>query len=139
MVSGITRTASGLSPDTPKELHVADRPVQQPTTPDCSRGITPSYLEVIKRRQQVKGSPEEISQLLAAGWSRGTNTTYQSAWKRLNGWCSRRRVDPNLRFIQPLLEFLTSLFKEGLHYWTNNTIRSAVSITHDHIEGVPMG
>ena len=30
VVSGITRTASGFSPDTPKEPHVVDSPVQQP-------------------------------------------------------------------------------------------------------------
>ena len=37
------------------------------------------------------------------------------------------------------LEFLTSLYKEGLQYRTINTIRSAVSSTHDHIEGAPIG
>ena len=54
-------------------------------------------------------------------------------------WCSVRQIDPISGSIQPFLEFLTSLFKEGLHYRTINTIRSAVSMTHDHIEGIPMG
>ena len=38
-----------------------------------------------------------------------------------------------------LLEFLTSLFKENLHYRTINMIQSAISVTHNHIEGIPMG
>jgi len=41
--------------------------------------------------------------------------------------------------VKYFLEFLTSLYKEGLQYRTINTIRSAVSTTHDHIEGVPIG
>ena len=77
--------------------------------------------------------------MLEAGWSKGTNTTYQSAWKRWHGWCSRREINPISCTVQPFLEFLTSLFKEGLRYRTINTIRSAISMTHDHIEGIPMG
>ena len=77
--------------------------------------------------------------MLEAGWSKGTNTTYQSAWKRWHGWCSRREINPILCTVQPFLEFLTSLFKEGLHYQTINTIRSAISMTHNHIEEIPIG
>ena len=111
--SAITRIVSGFSPDTPKEPHVIDRPVQQPTPPDCSRAITTSRLEVIKRRQQTEGISEETSQLLAAGWSRGTTTTYQSAWKRWNSWCSGWQINPISCSIQSFLEFLTSIFKGG--------------------------
>ena len=41
--------------------------------------------------------------------------------------------------IQPFLEFITSLFKEGLEYHTINLIRSAVSSTRESIEGTPIG
>ena len=76
----------------------------------------------------------EASQLLEVGWSKGTNTTYQSAWKRWHGWCSRQEINPISCTVQPFLEFLTSLFKEGLHYRIINTIRSAISMTHDHMK-----
>ena len=86
-----------------------------------------------------QGISEETSQLLAAGWSRGTNTTYQSAWKRWNSWCSGWQINPISCSIQSFLEFLTSIFKGGLHYRIINVIWSAISMTHDHIEGIPMG
>ena len=139
MVPSTARSIGGLSPDTAKGPDAADRSVQQPTSLGCNRTITTSRLEVIRHRQQTKGISEEASQLLEARWSKGTNTTYQSAWKRWHGWCSRQEINPISCTVQPFLEFLTSLFKEGLRYRTINTIRSAISMTHDHIEGIPMG
>ena len=41
---------------------------------------TGSRLETIRHRQQAEGISSEASQLLAAGWSRGTNSTYECAW-----------------------------------------------------------
>ena len=38
-----------------------------------------------------------------------------------------------------VLDFLGSLFSEGLQYRSINTIRSAVSVTHPHISGSPIG
>ena len=37
------------------------------------------------------------------------------------------------------MNFLASLFRQGLQHRTVNTIRSAVSVTHDREEGVPLG
>jgi len=41
--------------------------------------------------------------------------------------------------VDHFLELLKSLYKEGLQHRTINTIRSAVSTTHDHIKGVQIG
>jgi len=76
----------------------------------------PSCLETIQHRQQAAGISSEAFQLLAAGWSKGTNTTYESAWRRWDSWCSQRQIDPISCAVQPFLEFLTGLFKEGLEY-----------------------
>ena len=138
VVPSITRTVSGLSPNTPTNSEALVRPIWQATSSDGNRPAITSRLESIRHRQQADGISSEASQLLAAGWSRGTNTTYESAWRRWDSWCSERQVDPISCSIQPFLEFLTSLFKEGLQYRTINTIRSAISMTHNHIEGLPM-
>ena len=37
------------------------------------------------------------------------------------------------------MDFLADLFEQGLEHRTINTIRSAVSMTHKHVEGVPIG
>jgi len=55
------------------------------------------------------------------------------------GWCQGRKVDPVSCGVQPFLDFLTSLFEEGLQYRSINTIRSAVSSTHHAIDGSPIG
>ena len=41
--------------------------------------------------------------------------------------------------IQPFLEFLTTLFREGVQYQSINTIQSAISMTHNQIDRLPMG
>ena len=96
-------------------------------------------LETIRWQNSAAGVSEETSALLLAGWSTGTNSAYQSGWKRWNCWCQRREVDPVLCGVQPFLDFITSLFEEGLEYRTINLIRSAVSSTHGRIEGIPIG
>ena len=125
--------------DYPRQSNAADRPIRQSTSSGCSRTAATSRLEVIRRRQQAEGISREASQLLAARWSKGTNSTYQSAWRRWDSWCSERQIDPISCAVQPFLEFLTSLFQEGLQYRTINTIRSAVSMTHSQIKGTPIG
>ena len=70
----------------------------------------------------IDGISSKALQLLAAGWSRGTNSTYECAWRRWDSWCSERQVDPISCAIQLFLEFLTGLFREGLQYHTINTI-----------------
>jgi len=52
-----------------------------------------SCLEIIQLRQLAVEISEETSHFLAAGWSRGTNTAYQSVWKRWNSWCAEQQVD----------------------------------------------
>ena len=49
-----------------------------------------------------------------------------------------REVDPLSCGIQSFLEFLASLYEEGLQHQSINAIRSAVSMTHRHVEGVPI-
>jgi len=99
----------------------------------------PNGLEAIRHRQVAAGISAETSKLLAAGWSSGTNTAYQSAWKRWNSWYSQQQVNPLPCPIQPFLEFLTGLYEEGLKYHSIDTLRSAISMTHDQIEEIPIG
>jgi len=139
VVSSITGAVSGLSPVASTDTNTLVRPIRPVSPSNDNRAVTVSRLEAIRHRQQAEGISSEASQLLAAGWSRGTNSTYESAWRRWDSWCSERHIDPISCAIQPFLEFLTGLFKEGLQYRTINTIRSAISMTHNHIEGVPIG
>ena len=52
--------------------------------------------------------------------------------------CSKEN-DPVSADVQYFLEFLTSLYDQGLQHQSINTIRSAVSMTHKHVGGSPIG
>ena len=67
------------------------------------------------------------------------NTAYESGWKRWSGWCKRRKVNLISTGVRHFLNLLTSLFQEGLQYCTINSIRSAVSSTHQPLDGAPIG
>ena len=73
MVSSSVGASDGLSPDPPSGPRVADGPLQQPTPTSSGRTVTSSRLETIQHRQLAAGILGETSQLLAAGWSNGTN------------------------------------------------------------------
>ena len=90
VVSGFTRPISRLSSDAPTTTEAFVGPIWQTALSDGNRTATISRLETIKHRQQAEGISSKASQLLAAGWSKSTNSTYESAWKRWDSWCSER-------------------------------------------------
>ena len=49
------------------------------------------------------------------------------------------KIDPFLCHVREFLDFLADLYEEGLEHRTVNSIRSAVSMTHCHVEGVRIG
>ncbi len=55
------------------------------------------------------------------------------------GTCAGRQIDPFSSSVQEFLDFLAGLYDEGLEHRTINSIRSAVSMTHVQVEGVPIG
>ena len=71
---GSTEGADG--PGTPPSV------LEQPET---------TRLENVWRQHAAIGVLQTTSELLLAGWSRGTNKAYQSGWI---GWCQGREIDP---------------------------------------------
>ena len=139
MVCDLVGNADRVPPSSSMSQGLVDGP-GGPTTPTSEpKQIKTSRLEDIRRQHSAAGVSAQTSELLLAGWSRGTNTAYESGWKRWSGWCEERKVNPLSAGIQQFLNFLTSLFQEGLQYRTINSIRSAVSSTHNPLEGNPIG
>ena len=124
-------------PITPsQEKGLAHRPIQQ--IPPNGRSAI-SRLESVRRQHNDMGVSERSSEFIMAGWSTGTNTAYQSAWKRWCSWCAERKIDLLSCGVQPFLDFLADLFEQGLQHRTINLIRSAISMTHQQVEGIPIG
>ena len=118
---------------------VVIRPVQQATPPISERAATASRMEGIRQCHTAAGISGRTSGLILAGWSKATNTAYQSSWGRWNCWCVERGIDPFSCHVSEFLDFLAGLYEEGLEHRTINSIRSAVSMIHCHVEGIPFG
>ena len=73
-------------------------------------------------------SPQEI-------WRGSTEAEYSSAWRKWDGWCLERATDPLSAHLSSILEFLYEEFQAGKQYWTVNTFRSAISMTHTELDG----
>ena len=55
---------------------------------------TSSRLACFKRSCSTVGLPEHVTRLLSASVRKSTNKTYDSSWRKWNGWCDRRQIDP---------------------------------------------
>ena len=62
----------------------------------------------------------------------------QTRWVKWNGWCDARCLNPLWCSVQHFVDSLTELFDSGLQHDTTNVVRSAVSMTHETVEGVPI-
>ena len=135
--SALVPCPAGIISRSPNPPARAQEPTEGSPQPTTTSEITSSCrLESIRQQHASVGVSEQAAELLAAGWSKGTNTAYQSGWRRWHSWCHPREIDPVHCGIQPFLDFL---FKEGLEYRSINVIRSAVSTTHVPLEGSPIG
>ena len=139
VVSNSADHAGGLPDPVTDPQRPADRPVRPASPLNKSQQTSISRLETVRQGYAADGVSAEAAQLLLSGWSKGTNTAYQSAWKKWVSWCVTREVDPLSCSVHPFLDFLAGLFSEGLQYRSINTIRSAVSMTHHQVDGVPLG
>ena len=139
MVSDAPGIDGGFSPSPTTSGGLTEGP-NGPTTPSSmSEQPETDCLASVWKQHTTIGVSRKTSELLLAGWSRGTNKAYQSGWNQWMGWCQRRKVDPISCRVQPFLDFTASLFEEGLQYRSINTIRSAVSSTHHPMDGAPIG
>ena len=140
MVSSPTGVGGGASSPANQVMEPIDRPLRRHSSPDKPREAPVSCVESVRERYTSAGLSQQTADLLVAGWSQGTNTAYESGWRRWTCWCDSSHVDPFSSGIQPFLDFVVgSLFTEGLQYRTVNGIRSAVSMTHNPIENLPIG
>ena len=72
-----------------------------------------SCLETIRETHLAERISERASALIWSGWSKGTNTAYQSGWSI---WCAKRQIDPISGDVQHFLEFLAGLYHQRLQH-----------------------
>lgn len=82
---------------------------------------------------------KEASSLHSQAWRPGTRAAYKSAWGKWVSWCGTQSFDPVHSPLEPIVEFLTVLYKDNKQYRTINTYRSAISKNHALINGQRVG
>ena len=108
--------------------------------PPNQTGVTQSSRVVsIRRSLTAEGISEEASVLILSSWRHRTENAYSSSWRRWEQWCSINGFQPVHSPLNAILEFLTAEFHQGKQYRTINSYRSAISMTHEKIDGVLVG
>ena len=97
-----------LSSVAPSSPGPSERPIREKAPPIASTSAAVGRLESLRGQHLAAGLSERSSKLIRTGWSGGTNTTYQSGWKRWHSWCIERKIDPFSCDIQSFLDFLAS-------------------------------
>ena len=103
----------------------------------AGRPTSVSHMDTIWRGYSAEDISGEVVQLILSGWSKRHKYCIPECLEEVG-----QLVYPTEKGspVYPFLDFLANLFfEECLQYRPINTIRSAVSMTHSHIEGVPMG
>ena len=68
-----------------------------------------------------------------------TATSSRLACFQRSCWCDRPQIDPISAGLNNVLTFLSEQFKNNLQYRTVNVLRSAISSTHQWVDGKPIG
>ena len=103
-------------------------------------GSTPvNRMAHLRKSYTSRGFSHQASDLMLASWRSKTNINYGSSFAKWAFWCQQRGRDPLSGPIEDIVNFLASLFSEGYQYQSMNTYRSAISSTHERVDGVNVG
>ena len=107
--------------------------------PPSRHNMTAGHVGHIRERCQRSHLSETPTNLVWSSWRDKSSKLYDSCFHKWAGWCSERNRDPVYGPKSDVANFLAQLYKDSRHYRSSNSYRSAVSITHDHIDGQPEG
>ena len=109
-------------------------------TPTGSGGSPPaSRMACIRQSYGSKGLSDRVVSIMQKSWRKSTESAYSSVWRQWSSWCDQQQVDPVSAPLNMVLDYLTELYEEGKQYRTINTARSAISMTHDPVDGWKVG
>ena len=84
-------------------------------------------LSNLREQFTCKGISTKTANIMLCSWRQGTKKQYKVFVKRWFQYCGERKISEIQISIATVLDFLTSLFENGLGYSSINTARSALS------------
>ena len=96
-------------------------------------------MQVIGESLTKQGISAEATKIILKSWRKGTSKQYQSYYKKWLDFCHREQISTVRPSLAQVIEFLLTLFNNGLSYSSLNTARSALSSILPSIDGIPVG
>ena len=138
MVPSAIGTASGLP--VPATSPGNDNPPGSHSSPthQGSRGAA-GRMAYMRKSCKERELSEEATSLLMASWRTKSQSNYNSLFYKWECWCNERSRNPIQGPVTDVINFLAELYDAGYSYRSLNSYRSAISSTHDRVEGHPVG
>ena len=131
-VDAISETTSSSEAATPSNKSQGR---QSPT--DTS--VESSRVANIRDSLNHQGISSQATTLILSSWRKTTEEAYSCSWRKWEQWCTSFGHSSIHAPIGAILDFLACQFAEGKQYRTINSYRSAISMTHNPIDGVVVG
>ena len=135
-------TNSGTPGGLPSEDSSATRPginAIRPEISNATRSPSVGRLACLRESYSSQGISPQASDLMLASWRDKTNSNYGSSFSRWASWCQQRGQNPLVEPIEDVVNFLANLYSKGYQYQSLNAYRSAISSTHQYVDGVSVG
>ena len=98
-----------------------------------------SRVAYLKQSYSTQNISESASRLLLASWREKSSKSYDSLFRKWVSWCEERNTNPITSPVNEVVNFLANLHEQGYSYRSLNAYRSAISSTHDRVDGVAIG
>ena len=109
-------------------------------SPTCSKQIPAiSGMDCFRKTLETEGISQRAVSLITNSRRTGSNSNYESAWRKWASWCAERKADPTRCNVNYILDFLAESFENGFEYSTISGYRSAISAYHTTCEGFQVG
>jgi len=96
-------------------------------------------MQVIGESLSEQNISAEATKIILKSWRKGTSKQYQSYYKKWLDFCHREQISRVRPSLAQVIEFILTLFNNGLSYSSLNTARSALSSILPSIDGIPVG
>ena len=98
-----------------------------------------SQVAYLKQSYSTKRISESASRLLLSSWREKSAKSYDLLFRKWVSWCEEWSTDPISSPVSELVNFLADLHDRGYSYRSLNAYRSAISSTHDRVDGISIG
>ena len=128
MVPEAAASSNGPSSTASTRQEDRDSFTRQGEAPLPRRQTQAHGLPLVRTSLQAKGASQRAQEIILSGWREGTRKQYLVYLEKWLGFCADGTHDPISSSVEVVLDFLTSLFDDGLGYSAINTTRSALSV-----------